>query len=244
MKTMNRLALRTTPSFAIAIQTLVAAFLLAACGRDDTRKLKTQPIAGETAPVPAAQSQLDMTPPPPSQPPSTGVVQAPAPQPIVTNSPPPLMIASTNTAQPGTKEYTVVKGDTLVKIARAHGVRFTALSNANRNVNLSKLVVGQKLHIPTSASASATAIGYREPGSGGDSSASGNVHVVKAGETLTRIAKDNHTTVKAIQAANGLKTTRVLVGQKLRLPPAGQPTAPAATSNPPAPIQAVAAQPN
>jgi LysM repeat protein len=36
--------------------------------------------------------------------------------------------------------------------------------------------------------------------------------VVKAGETLTQIAKQSHTTVKAIQAVNGLKTTRVLVG--------------------------------
>jgi LysM repeat protein len=123
----------------------------------------------------------------------------------------------------------VAKGDTLLKIARANGVRFTALSNANRNVNLSKLVVGQKLKIPTSASARPGAIGFREPGAG--EAVPAGVHVVKAGETLTRIARENHTTVKAIQDANGLKTTRVLVGQRLHLPTTTPATAPTPTTS-------------
>jgi LysM repeat protein len=62
--------------------------------------------------------------------------------------------------------------------------------------------------------------GLREPSNPGKGAlpSTGNIHVVKAGETLTQIAKQSHTTIKAIQAVNGLKTTRVLVGQKLRLP--------------------------
>ena len=45
------------------------------------------------------------------------------------------------------------------------------------------------------------------------------VYVVKSGDTLTRIAKAHGTTVQAIRAANGLKTDRILVGQKLKLSP-------------------------
>ncbi|MFO1496872.1 MAG: LysM peptidoglycan-binding domain-containing protein [Verrucomicrobiota bacterium] len=43
-------------------------------------------------------------------------------------------------------------------------------------------------------------------------------YVVKAGDNLTRIAKAHHTTTKAIRAANNLKTDRILVGQKLKVP--------------------------
>lgn len=44
------------------------------------------------------------------------------------------------------------------------------------------------------------------------------VYVVKAGDTLERIAKTHGTTVKAIRAANQLKTDRINVGKKLKLP--------------------------
>ena len=95
-----------------------------------------------------------------------------------------------------------------------HGVKFSALTNANLNLNLSKLKAGQKIQIPTAAASASTGIGFREPSHPGTGAlpSPGNIHVVKAGETLTQIAKQSHTTVKAIQAVNGLKTTRVLVG--------------------------------
>jgi LysM repeat protein len=41
---------------------------------------------------------------------------------------------------------------------------------------------------------------------------------VKRGDTLTRIAKTHGTTVKALREANGMKTDRILVGQKLKVP--------------------------
>jgi LysM repeat protein len=43
-------------------------------------------------------------------------------------------------------------------------------------------------------------------------------HVVKAGDTLTRIARTHGTTVKAIEAANGLASDHIAVGTKLKLP--------------------------
>jgi len=45
-------------------------------------------------------------------------------------------------------------------------------------------------------------------------------YVVKSGDTLTRIAKAHGTTVKAIKAANGLESDRIVVGAKLKMPEA------------------------
>ena len=51
-------------------------------------------------------------------------------------------------------------------------------------------------------------------------SAPETVYVVKAGDTLTRIAKQHQTTVKAIKAVNGLNRDTIGVGMKLKLPTA------------------------
>lgn len=44
------------------------------------------------------------------------------------------------------------------------------------------------------------------------------IHVVKSGDTLTRIAKTHGTTIKAIESANGLASDHIVVGTKLKLP--------------------------
>ena len=46
----------------------------------------------------------------------------------------------------------------------------------------------------------------------------GETYIVKSGDTLTKIAKQYGTTVKAIEAENNLTTTRIKVGQKLKIP--------------------------
>jgi LysM repeat protein len=46
------------------------------------------------------------------------------------------------------------------------------------------------------------------------------VYVVQPGDTLTRIAKQHRTTVKALKSVNGLKGDLLGVGMKLRLPTA------------------------
>ena len=157
---------------------------------------------------------------------TNGIAASPTPAPapeVVTNVAPPAVSPRSSSAAGAAKDYTVVRGDTLYKIARTHNVKVSALTNANRSVDFAKLKAGQKIHIPAPAAAAPGGLGFKEPGS--SAADGGNIHVVKAGETLTHIAKLSHTTPKAIQAANGMKTTRLSVGQKLRLPVAGQPAA-------------------
>jgi LysM repeat protein len=135
-----------------------------------------------------------------------------ATEPLVTNrlAPPP---APSEPSSPA-KEYTVAKGDSFFKIAKANGTTVSALTKANPGVDSAKLKVGQKIKIPAvEASAPKTA-------AGGDSAAGGapGVYVVKSGDTLTKVAKTHGVTVSELRAANGLKVSSLKVGQKLKIP--------------------------
>lgn len=48
------------------------------------------------------------------------------------------------------------------------------------------------------------------------------VYVVKKGDSLARIAKSHGTSVKALKAANGLKSDLIAAGRKLKIPHAGK----------------------
>lgn len=114
----------------------------------------------------------------------------------------------------GMTEYTVQKGDTFSTIAPKFHVSVKELQAANPAVDPTKLQIGKKLSIPaatatTPASSGATVV---------DTASGTTTYTVKSGDTLSKIATDFHTTVKAIQTANGLTDTRIKVGQKLKIP--------------------------
>jgi len=132
-----------------------------------------------------------------------------------------------------TSEYTIVRNDTLSKIAHAHGTTVGAIAKANPGLDPMKLKVGQKIQLPVAAANASTAANATSDAA----AASAAVHVVKSGETLTRIAKQHGTTVKALRAANGLKTDRLVAGQKLKLPPHNAATNVGAGSAPGAAVQ-------
>lgn len=52
---------------------------------------------------------------------------------------------------------------------------------------------------------------------GGYTFSGGNVHIVKAGDTLYAIADHNHTTVAKLKALNHLKSNSLKVGQKIKV---------------------------
>jgi LysM repeat protein len=213
----------------IAIFTIVsihavffAGLLMQGCRRDDNNAALK---ASETA---TNQNTL-----PPLDPGYYGstqeVAQAPAGAAAGNPAPPPSTDLPASTLPPVTalepaiegKAYTVVKGDTLAKIAKANGITVGTLSKANPTLDPAKLRPGQKIQIPPAAPAApgkaAAGLGYKEP-AGAESATAASVYTVKPGETLTRIAKAHGTTVKAIRTANSLKSDHLIVGQKLKLP--------------------------
>ena len=127
-------------------------------------------------------------------------------------------------------EYKIKSGDIAYNIAKTHGVSLKALKDANPSVDLGKLKVSQTIQIPAagaSASAAATptvkAISTHEPDTAGATSS----YTVKGGDTLSKIAKKQGTTAKAIRAANGLTSDKINVGQKLKIPSKGAAAEPA-----------------
>jgi N-acetylmuramoyl-L-alanine amidase len=111
-------------------------------------------------------------------------------------------------------EYTVQKGDTFSTIAPKFRISVKELQAANPTVDPTKLQIGKKLNIPAATTTTATSSGATVV----DTASGTTTYTVKSGDTLSKIATDFRTTVKAIQTANGLADTRIKVGQKLIIP--------------------------
>jgi LysM repeat protein len=184
------------------------------------------------------REQVEENPPPVD---TNTVVMDTNPPPMVASNPPvapPSVVVQPPVAQPGA-EYVVVHGDTLGKIAKKNGVTLSALKAANPGVEPTKLKVGQKLTLPAGGTAPAAA----GASVGSDTGMGGETYTVKSGDSLTKIAKAHGTTVKAIEAENGLSTTKIKVGQKLKIPAKAEAAAPAAPMPAPAPAPAPAGTP-
>lgn len=102
-----------------------------------------------------------------------------------------------------TNTYIVQKGDTLYSIANKLGTTVQELKTLN-NLTSNNLSIGQVLRIPT-----------EEIYEGEE-----NIYIVKAGDTLYSIARNNNTTVDEIKSLNNLTTNTLSVGQLLKLPSA------------------------
>lgn len=153
----------------------------------------------------------------------------PPPVPETTNVAP--VVETTNVAPGAVTEYTVVKGDNFSTIAKKFGVTVKAIAEVNPGIDSTKLKIGEKIHIPpasTTASTAGTSVPVPAETNGGQ------VYTVKSGDTLTKIAVDYGTTVKALRSANSLKTDSIKVGQKLKIPTKSAAPTETASTNPPA----------
>jgi LysM repeat protein len=137
----------------------------------------------------------------------------------------------------------VVSGDTLGKIAKKNGVSLKALEAANPDVNPKHLKVKQKLVIPAGGSALGGVAAASSPVGSSADTGSETSYTVKSGDNLHRIAKRFGTSVKAIEAENGLSTTKIKVGQKLKIPAKAESSAPDNSPVPAAPATAPALPP-
>ncbi len=104
--------------------------------------------------------------------------------------------------------YIVRAGDTLSNIAQRFGTTTTAIANANGISNTNYIYVGQRLYIPASSAGGTTSWPV-------DSS----YYIVKAGDSLSILARRFNTTVQAIAQTNGISNTSyIYVGQRLVMP--------------------------
>jgi|ERR1044071_3063005 LysM repeat protein len=198
-KTKGRARVKIAIFFVLAVHGVgLLALLLQGCHREDSTTLANQ----QTNSVPAFDTN------------SLPTVVEPTPTPPPSNS-----VAAVEPANPpptSATEYAVASHDTYSTIAKKFGVSVAAMKDANPGVEATKLQIGQKLHIPAPTKTVATApTGNANAPAPGDSE---QMYKVQSGDTLIKIASTHHTNVKAIRAANNLKSDRIVVGQKLRIP--------------------------
>lgn len=163
----------------------------------------------EPAPVAPAP---DLPPPPYGEPALVAPVVLPPPD-LVPPAPP-------------VNEHVVASGDSFYSLGKHYGVSAQAIADANPGVEPTRLRIGQRLNIPAPTDPAVGAPGGIPAATVGE-----QIHVVKSGDNLTRIANKYGVTVKALRSANHLVTDRILVGDKLKIP--GKAPAPAPA---PAPI--------
>ena len=199
---------------------LFGGLLIQGCQRDPA----TADTSGE---IPSAVASAD----------TNGVMAAPAmletnssvataPEAAPTASRPEATSAATPTpVQTATRQYTVAKGDSFYKIAKANRISMNALIGANPGVDSAKLKVGQALQLPISTEPS-TVVSATPPTSAMATASQPSAptskaqarYVVKSGDTLGRIARAHRTTVQAVRTANGLTSDRIAAGQSLQMP--------------------------
>jgi LysM repeat protein len=117
--------------------------------------------------------------------------------------------STSRTASTTATTHTVSSGESLYAIARRYGTSVDRIRKDN-NISGNNIRIGQKLRISGSTSVASSA--------GGSGT---RTHRVKSGDTLYGIARQYGTTVGAIEEANGLKSTNLRPGQKLKIPAKG-----------------------
>lgn len=172
---------------------------------------KREQPATETLPLDGTSVYSDTNQPPEmtdtnisTLPPDTNVT-VPPPEAYVPPTPP--------TPPPTTTEYKIEKGDNFTTIGKKFGVSAKAIQTANPNVDPAKLQIGKTIQIPPPTTATTPATGPVVDAASGET-----IYKVKSGDTLDKLSRQFGTTVKAIQAANGLTDSRIKVGQSLKIP--------------------------
>ncbi|WP_102693311.1 C40 family peptidase [Rummeliibacillus pycnus] len=107
--------------------------------------------------------------------------------------------------------YKVKAGDTLSRIGKKYGVSYKSIMSWN-NLKSTKIRVGQILKIKASASSKKSSTKTTSK-----TSTSTTTYTVKSGDTLSGIGKKYGVSYKTIMSWNNLKSTKIRVGQKLKI---------------------------
>jgi peptidoglycan endopeptidase LytF len=114
--------------------------------------------------------------------------------------------------------YVIRKGDSLSKIAKAHGLSTLELSSLNNIKNPNKIRIGQTLILPGAGVSEPAPIIPSKPKIRRTIKADGPVYTVRSGDSLSVIAHAYGVKTADIKDANGLSSNRIVVGQKLTIP--------------------------
>lgn len=116
--------------------------------------------------------------------------------------------------------HRVRRGETLSIIAQKYRTSVNAIARANNIHRRNYIVAGQYLRIPRRGTVIYKTQKYKRP-----QTAFSSTHAVRSGDSLWNIARKYGVTVKQIQKENRLRTTRLQIGQVLKIPgPPVQPT--------------------
>lgn len=126
--------------------------------------------------------------------------------------------------------HTVRKGETLSRIAAKHGVSVSAIMSANNLNKNHKIYIGQSLLIPKqglvsqdqkSPARAEVAVAAKAESRQPAKDSPIKFYTVKKGDTLNKIAQKHGTTVSALKRANSLRSNKIYVGHKLKIPGSG-----------------------
>lgn len=178
----------------------------------------TQGCASTQRDAGRAQPAIVEMAPAPVLPPSATVV-APQAMPPVTfpEIKPPVKPAPLKTDVAAENVYVIKAGDSLSKIAVKHGVNVQELAELNQIADPNKIRIGQKLILPDYAKPSQS-----QPSATpavATSTPTGDAYVVKAGDSLSKIASAHGVKMKDLAAANQITDyNKIRIGQKLVIP--------------------------
>lgn len=118
--------------------------------------------------------------------------------------------------QPSYSVHLVRRGDTLSGLASRYRTSVRAIKSANGLRSSSYLKVGWRLKIPTRYAAAS--VPQRPSRYSAKSESRFSTYVVERGDSLWKIARRHGTTTHAIRSVNGLRSSRLSVGQVLKVP--------------------------
>jgi len=137
--------------------------------------------------------------------------------------------SASQTASSAVSTYTVSAGDSLWKISRKFGTTIPELQKVNPGMKGSSLRPGDVINVPGGAEIVPDVPAATRTQSVTSAAATGT-YVVKSGDSLSKIAARNGTTIAALRAENNLSSDLLLIGQKLVIP-GGSSSKPAASAS-------------
>ncbi len=188
---------------------VIGSVVMQGCASTRSGEESTTPEMVEPAPAPILPPSAAVLPPP--------VVAQPMAFPVIQ---PPMEPAPVKASVAAENVYVVKTGDSLSKIAAAHGVSGRELAELNQITDANKIRIGQKLILPDHSKPSQSQPSAKSASAApAAKAASGASYVVKAGDALSKIAAAHGVKTKELMAANQITdANKIRVGQKLVIP--------------------------